>query len=131
MIHLCYISRGFCMSDEQERRRETRYKLRNTITAQIKPAGLGGMFAKPVNIMVINVSPKGVGIHSKEAPPGGSDAKVKVTVLGLGNNRTFSGKIKHLNIIQSGYMFGIELDLPKHESLISYFKSCEAEFDIR
>ncbi|GAA5215403.1 PilZ domain-containing protein [Corallincola platygyrae] len=117
--------------DQQERRRETRYKLRNIITGQLKPAGLGGMFSKATNVMIINVSPKGVGLHTKEAPPAGKDAKVKLTILALGSNRTISGRIKHLNVIQSGYIFGLELDVPKHESLISYFKSCEAEFDIR
>lgn len=113
-----------------ERRIETRYKLRSVITAQVTPGGVKGWFAKPFNVMLVNVSPKGVGIHSKIEPPE-NGSKVQVEILALGHTRGFNGTVRHRTAIQSGYLFGVELDLPKHESLISYLKSCEAEFEIR
>lgn len=113
-----------------ERRRATRLRVRTVITAQIAKAGLSGLFAKPINAMVVNVSAKGIGFHAKVEPPV-SGTKVVVEVLALGHARKFKGRVRHISIIQSGYLFGVELDSEREESVIGYLKSCEAEFEIR
>ena len=117
-------------SDANERRRATRLKVRTVITAQIVPSGIRNLFAKPLNAMVVNVSPKGVGFHSKSQPPA-VGTRVTVEILALGYSRKFSGHLRHMNVIQSGFLFGVEIETMSEESLISYLKSCEAEFEIR
>lgn len=113
-----------------ERRRAPRLRVRTVITAQVAKAGLGSIFAKPINAMVVNVSPKGVGFHAKVEPPA-VGSKVVVEILALGHTRKFKGSIAHISVIQSGYIFGVELKTEREESLIAYLKSCEAEFEIR
>lgn len=117
-------------SAANERRRSNRLRVRTVITAQVSKSGLSGLFAKPLNAMVVNVSPKGVGFHSKVEPPT-TGTKVVVEILALGHVRKFAGHIRHISVIQSGYLFGIELKSEREESVIAYLKSCEAEFEVR
>ncbi len=117
-------------SAANDRRRSNRLRVRTVITAQVSKAGLSGLFAKPLNAMVVNVSPKGVGFHAKVEPPV-VGTKVVVEILALGHTRKFKGSIAHISVIQSGYLFGIELKSEREESVIAYLKSCEAEFEVR
>lgn len=124
------MSDSLAESAANDRRRSNRLRVRTVITAQVSKVGLFSLFAKPLNAMVVNVSPKGVGFHSKLAPPT-TGTKVTVEILALGNVRKFSGYIRHISVIQSGYLFGVELKAEREESVIAYLKSCEAEFEVR